>query len=77
MTNLDHIMPKPVVVPILWGHDYVVNSTTASTLQKLLTDLVTGPFTNGMAQYGVQRGSVLAPIVIDDLSPPATITYKD
>lgn len=77
MANIDHIMPKPVVVPIFWGHDYVVNSDTASRLQQMISDLVTGPFMNGLAQYGVQRGSVLAPAVIDDTNPPPTITYYD
>jgi hypothetical protein len=77
MTNIDHIMPKAVIVPIFWGHDYVANPATANTLGRLLTDLVTGPFLNGLAQYGVQRPSLLAPRIIDDTSPPTTITYTD
>jgi hypothetical protein len=32
---------------------------------------------NGLAQYGVQRGSVTAPVVIDDNIPPATVTWRD
>jgi hypothetical protein len=77
MENIDHIMPKPVVVPVFWGHDYVANPATVNQLMGLLSDLVTGPFMNGLAQYGVRRGSVNAAIVIDDQSPPATITYTD
>src|SRR5262245_2992911 len=76
MANIDHIMPKPVVVFILWGHDYVANPATANTLQQMVSDLVTGSFMNGLAQYGIQRGSVML-VTIDDKSPPATITYKD
>lgn len=77
MANINHIMPKPVVVAIFWGHDYVVNPTTVTNLKQMLSDLVTGPFMNGLVQYGVQRGTLLAPIVIDDTQPPATIVYTD
>ena len=70
-------MPKPVVVPVLWGHDYVVNPTTASSLQQMVSDLVTGPFMNGLAQYGVRRGSVTSPAIIDDKNPPATVVGYD
>lgn len=72
-----HIMPNPRVVPILWGHDYVANPATTKDIQQLISDLVTGPFMNGLAQYGIRRGSMVAPIIIDDTSPPATITYTD
>jgi hypothetical protein len=77
MSNLDHIMPKPFVIPVLWGHDYAENPNTVQNIQNMVSDLVTGPFMNGMAQYGVRRGSVHEPIVIDDQDPPATITYSD
>jgi hypothetical protein len=77
MANRDHIMPQVVLAPIFWGHDYVENPTIVSTMMQLLTDLVTGPFLNGAAQYGIQRGSVLGASVVDDSSPPNTITYKD
>jgi hypothetical protein len=43
----------------------------------MISDLVTGPFMNGLAQYGVKRGSIHTAIMIDDASPPATIIYKD
>jgi hypothetical protein len=77
MRNIDNIMPKPHVVPIFWGHEYAANPIAAGNLQKMISDIVTGPFMNGLAQYGVQRGSVAAPIIIDDKDPPATIAYKD
>ena len=50
MANLAHIMPNPRVVPILWGHDYVANPATAKAVEQMVSDLVTGPFMNGMAQ---------------------------
>lgn len=77
MKNIDHIMPKPTVVPIFWGHDYLSNPNTATSLQRLIVDLAAGPFMNGLAQYGVQRGSATEPILIDDPNPPKTITYVD
>jgi hypothetical protein len=32
---------------------------------------------NGLAQYGVRRGSVANPVIIDDTNPPSTIVYTD
>ncbi len=57
MANLAHIMPNPSVVPILWGHDYVANPATAKAVEQMVSDLVTGPFMNAMAQYGISRAS--------------------
>jgi hypothetical protein len=77
MPDLSHVMPNPVVVPILWGHDYVQYPDTTKLIIQMIDDLVTGPFMNGMAQYGVRRGTVNRPIIIDDANPPATIVYTD
>lgn len=70
-------MPNPRVVPILWGHDYVANPATTKAVEQMVSDLVTGPFMNGMAQYGIRRGSVVTPVIIDDQNPPTTIAYTD
>jgi hypothetical protein len=70
-------MAVPHVIPILWGQVYAENPTTVTNISDMLSDLVTGPFMNGMAQYGVQRGTVAPPIVINDPSPPKTIVYRD
>lgn len=77
MVDLSHTMPNPRVVPILWGHDYVANPATAELIERLVADLVTGPFMNGLAQYGIRRGSVATPIVIDDPNPPPTIVWTN
>ncbi len=77
MPTSSHIMPNPVVVPILWGHDYVANPNTTALVEQMVSDLVTGPFMNGLAQYGVRRGRIAKPIIIDDNNPPATVTYVD
>jgi hypothetical protein len=75
MTNIDHVMPQPVVIPIMWGHTYSKNPATVQNVQKMLSDLVTGTYMNVMAQYGVRRGTVHTAIVIDDQSPPQKIVY--
>jgi hypothetical protein len=77
MPNIDHIMPNPYVVPIFWGHEYAANLRARQNMQKMISDLVTGPFMNGLAQYGVRRGTMHDPIIIDDPNPPATLTYTD
>jgi predicted RNase H-like nuclease len=43
----------------------------------MISDIVTGPFMNGMAQYGVRRGSVGNTVIIDDTNPPSTIVYTN
>ena len=77
MVNNDHVMSVPYVVPILWGDVYAQNPETVQYIRDMVSDLVTGPFMNGMVQYGIERGSVHAPIVINDANPPATIVYYD
>jgi hypothetical protein len=77
MKNIDHIMPSPRVIPIFWGHEYAANPGLYKNLRQMILDAVTGPFMNGLAQYGIERGTMLEPIVIDDPNPPATITYTD
>ena len=59
------------------GDDYVANPATAKAVEQMISDPVTGPFMNGMAQYGVRRGRMAMPIIIDDQKPPATIVYTD
>jgi hypothetical protein len=50
MDNNDHVMSVPHVVPILWGEVYAQNSETVQNIHDMVSDLVTGPFMNGMAQ---------------------------
>ncbi|WP_433355485.1 hypothetical protein ACQP25_16860 [Microtetraspora malaysiensis] len=59
------------VVPIFWGDYYVKISPQVVTYGvELINDLVGGPFLNGLAQYGVGRGSVTAPVIVSDANPP-------
>lgn len=32
--DLSHVMPNPRVVPILWGHDHVVNPATTTSIEQ-------------------------------------------
>src|SRR5579863_2930866 len=77
MPDISHIMPNPVIIPILWGHDYVQYPQTTKLIEQMISDIVTGPFMNGVAQYGVRRGRVANAIVIDDTNPPKTIVWFD
>src|ERR1051326_5120206 len=65
LANNKHVMRNPRIVPIMWGHHYISNPNVAILATQMISDLVTGPFRNGLAQYGVGRGSVLSPISID------------
>ncbi len=77
MPNSSHTMPNPTIIPILWGHDYVANPATAKLVEQLVSDLVTGPFVNGCVQYGVRRGRVATPVIIDDTNPPKAVVYRN
>ena len=71
MPDLSHVMPNPRVVPILWGHDYVVNPATTTSIEQMISDLVTMPFMNGMAQYGVIPGTQRADHIRARHVPPS------
>ena len=78
--ELKHVMKNPRVVPIFWGHFYVTNPNVVTRVVNLITDLVNGPYMNGLAQYGVHRGTVLAEQIIDIIPPttgPSTINQGD
>ncbi len=76
--NQKHVMGNPHIVVIFWGHEYVTNSDTVSAVVQLLTDLVTGPFMNGLVQYGVGRGRVASHFLIDtDKDHPALTTLNE
>ena len=77
--NQKHVMGNPHIVVIFWGHDYETNSDDVSAVEQLITDLVTGPFMNGLVQYGVGRGRVAGHFVIDtnkDHPAPTTLNEK-
>jgi hypothetical protein len=66
---------QPRVALVLWDNFFVSNSAAVTQANQLLTDLVGGPFVNGLAQYGISRGSVIQTTVIDTNSNPAPATW--
>ncbi len=70
-------MNFPKVQPILWGDYYASDPTIISFIRQLLSNLVSGPFMNGLAQYGIKRGSVLTPVVINLKNNPAPSSIWD
>jgi hypothetical protein len=56
---------QPQIVLVLWDHFYISTPQAVTQAQLLISDLVGGPFMNGIAQYGISRGSLLNTIVLD------------
>jgi hypothetical protein len=65
LPHQQHIIRKPHVVLIMWGHYYITNPNVVTSASQLITDLVSRRFMNGLAQYGVGRGSVVGTFVVD------------
>jgi hypothetical protein len=65
------LIPKAQVVLVLWDHYYTTNSDAVTAAKQLITDLVSGPFINGLTQYGIHRGSLINTIVIDTNNSPS------
>jgi hypothetical protein len=73
-----HVLRNPGIVLVFWGHNYITNPNDVSALVQLISDLVTGPFMNGLVQYGVTRGSIVGQAVVDtDLHNPAPATLDE
>jgi hypothetical protein len=75
--NDKHVLRRPRVIPIMWGHSYATARRTSRQLGGLLRDLATGRFMNGLAQYGVARGSVASPIIVDITGTEPTTLSRD
>jgi hypothetical protein len=61
----------PRVVLVLWDHYFITNPKAVTNATQLVTDLVTGPFMNGLVQYGISRGSVVNTATLDTVNFPA------
>src|ERR1700749_4000236 len=79
-TNLQpndrHIMPNPRVQVVLWGHFYADHPDAEDTVSQLVTAIVSGRYMNGLAQYGIGRGTLEGVTLVDvDRSPaPPTLS---
>jgi hypothetical protein len=58
------------IMVICWGRFYKDHPDAVSNAFALCHDLVTGRYFNGLAQYGVGRGSMAGVRTIDDTNPP-------
>jgi hypothetical protein len=65
------------VMVVCWGHFYEDHPDALDNAFALCKDLVTGPYLNGLAQYGVGRGSMAGTARIDDTAPPATLSEDE
>jgi len=82
--NLDGVQPhdKAIishvrVVVVCWGHFYQRTPSAFDNAVALCKDIVTGPYFNGLAQYGVGRGSIAGAGTIDDITPPKTLSEDE
>src|ERR1035438_10244102 len=73
--NSKHVIDAPQVVLILWDSIFATNAAAVTSANKLVTDLVTGPFMNGLAQYGVARGALIKTVVLDTKTFPAPTSW--
>lgn len=71
------IIPNVRVMVLCWGKFYEDHPAAASNAFALCRDLVTGPYFNGLAQYGVGRGSMAGSANINFTSPPATLSEDE
>ena len=72
------IIPNPRIVLILWGNYYSTHTDAVTSAQTLMSDLVTGSFMNGLAQYGVAPGSLVTIKIIDtNAQNPAPKTINE
>jgi hypothetical protein len=71
------VMTFPFVQPILWGDYYRSDPAVLKYVEQLFSDLVAGPYLNGMAQYGVRPGHVHAPVFVDMHKYPAPSAIWD
>lgn len=67
--NNKDVMRSPRVVTIFWGSFYQGRTDVVTLATKMISDLVSGTYRNGLAQYGVGRGSVINQIAV---TPPGT-----
>lgn len=78
-SNEKAVIANARVVVYCWGSFYDRHPDALTYAEALCKDLVTGPFLNGLAQYGVGRGSVkVAGRFVDTLkAPPATLSEDE
>ena len=65
------------VMVLCWGNFYQEHPDAIESAYALCRDLVEGPYLNGLAQYGVGRGSMAGAAKINFTPPPATLSEPE
>lgn len=71
------IIPNVRVMVLCWGKFYEDHPDAADNAFALCRDLVSGSYLNGLAQYGVGRGSMAGSANINFTGPPATLSEDE
>jgi hypothetical protein len=71
------ILAHPRVVMVFWGKYYDDHPDAMDYCENLCRDLVQGRFMNGLTQYGVGRGQVVAVARAQTPPAPATLSEAD
>src|SRR3954451_7540197 len=82
--NLDGVQPNdkvilshPRLMVLCWGKFYQDHPDALDNAVALCKDLVTGPYLNGLAQYGVGRGSIAGSARVNFGPAPATLSEDE
>lgn len=83
--NTDGVDPNSKVIlahvrlmVVCWGKYYEQHPDAADNAYALCRDLVTGPYLNGLAQYGVGRGSMAGSAIINaNAAAPANLSEDE
>ncbi|HXJ95677.1 MAG TPA: hypothetical protein VMT20_22775 [Terriglobia bacterium] len=65
------------VMVLCWGRFYEDHPDALDNAYALCRDLVSGTYFNGLAQYGVGRGSVAGQARFDDTNPPKALSMNE
>lgn len=68
------ILARVRVAVLCWGKFYEDHPDALDNAFALCRDLVTGPYLNGLAQYGIGRGSIAGSALFNFSPPPATLS---
>lgn len=77
--HASHIIPNPQVFIIYWDSYFSTIPAAVASMNQFVSDLVTGTYIDGLAQYGVGQGGLIGSIVIDmtKYPAPASLTRDD
>jgi hypothetical protein len=65
-----HVIGAPRVVAIYWDQYFTDKPAAVSTMNQFISDLVNGPYIDGLKEYGVSRGSFAGSVAINMTTYP-------